>query len=49
MAGGLSSPQDRKAPTVANCLADLVWQHGVPAQIIHDRALEFLSDVLQTQ
>ena len=39
--------QDRKAPTVASCLADLVWRHGVPARIIHDRAPEFLSDVLQ--
>ena len=39
--------QDRKAQTVASCLADLVWQHGVPAWIIHDRAPEFLSGVLQ--
>ena len=38
---------DRKAPTVARCLADLVWRHGVPSRIIHDRASEFLSDVLQ--
>ena len=38
---------DRKATTVAQCLADLIWRHGVPVQIIHDRAAEFLSDVLQ--
>ena len=39
--------KDRSATTVAKCLADLVWRHGVPAKIIHDRAAEFLSDVLQ--
>ena len=38
---------DRKAETVARCLLDLIWQHGVPNRIIHDRAAEFLSDVLQ--
>ena len=38
---------DRKATTVAQCLADFIWRHGVPVQIIHDRAAEFLSDVLQ--
>ena len=38
---------DWKAETVARCLLDLVWQHGVPNCIIHDRAAEFLSDVLQ--
>ena len=38
---------DHKAHTVADCLADLIWRHGVPARIIHDRAPEFLSDVLQ--
>ena len=38
---------DRKAETVARCLLDLVWRHGVPNRIIHDRAAEFLSDVLQ--
>jgi len=38
---------DRTAQTVAGCLAELVWRHGVPARIIHDRAAEFLSDVLQ--
>ena len=32
---------------VAKCLAEVVWRHGVPAKIIHDRAAEFLSDVLQ--
>ena len=39
--------KDRSAITVAKCLAELVWRHGVPAKIIHDRAAEFLSDVLQ--
>ena len=39
--------KDRSASTVAKCLAELVWRHGVPAKIIHDRAAEFLSDVLQ--
>ena len=39
--------KDRKAETVARCLLDLVWRHGVPLRIIHDRAAEFLSDVLQ--
>ena len=38
---------DRKATTVAKCLMDLVWKHGVPNKIIHDRAPEFLSEVLQ--
>ena len=38
---------DRKATTVAECLLDLVWKHGVPNKIIHDRAPEFLSEVLQ--
>ena len=38
---------DHKAETVARCLLDLVWRHGVPNRIIHDRAAEFLSDVLQ--
>ena len=32
---------------MAKCLAELVWRHGVPAKIIHDRAAEFLSDVPQ--
>ena len=38
---------DRAATTVANCLAEVIWRHGVPRKIIHDRAAEFLSDVLQ--
>ena len=38
---------DHKAHTVAECLADLIWRHGVPPCIIHDRTPEFLSDVLQ--
>ena len=25
----------------------MIWRHGVPQKIIHDRAAEFLSDVLQ--
>ena len=39
--------KDRKAETVARCLLDVMWRHGVPGRIIHDRAAEFLSDVLQ--
>ena len=39
--------KDRKAETVAKCLLDLIWKHGVPNRIIHDRAAEFLSEVLQ--
>ena len=39
--------RDQKAETVAQCLLGLVWNHGVPARIIHDHAAEFLSDVLQ--
>ena len=35
------------ASTVAKCLADLIYRHGVPSTIIHDRTPEFLSDVLQ--
>ena len=38
--------EDRKATTVAHCLADFIWRHGVPVTIIHDQAVEFLSDVL---
>ena len=38
---------DHKAHTVADCLADLIWRHRVPSRIIHDRAPEFLSNVLQ--
>ena len=32
---------------LSKCLQDLVWRHGVPNKIIHNRAAEFLSDVLQ--
>ena len=32
---------------VARCLTDLIYRHGVPTFLIHDRAPEFLSDVLQ--
>ena len=38
---------DHKAETMAGCLLDLIWRHGVPNRIIHDRAAEFLSDILQ--
>ena len=33
---------DRNAQTVAKCLADVIYRHGVPSTIIHDRAPEFL-------
>ena len=39
--------EDRKATTVAHCLADFIWRHGVPVKIIHDQTAEFLSDVVQ--
>ena len=32
---------------MAECLLDLIWQHGVPQRIIHDKTAEFLADVLQ--
>ena len=38
---------NHQASTVADCLANLIWRHGVPSRIIHDRAPEFLSDILQ--
>jgi len=38
---------DRKADTVVKCLMDFIWKHGTPNRIIHDRAAEFLSEVLQ--
>jgi len=38
---------DRTAKIVASCLAELVWRHGVSACIVHDKAAEFLSHVLQ--
>jgi len=38
---------DRSAKTVAICLADFIWKHGVPVKIIHDRAAKFLSDIVQ--
>ena len=37
----------RKAETVAKCWMDFIWKYGVPNRIIHDRAAEFLSEVLQ--
>ena len=39
--------KDRKVETVARCLLDLMWRHGVPARLIHDHAAEFLSEILQ--
>ena len=38
---------NRKVETVVKCLLDVVWKHGVPLRIIHDRAAEFLSEVVQ--
>ena len=38
---------DRTAPTVTKCLSDIIYRHGVPSTIIHDRAPEFLSDIPQ--
>ena len=38
---------NRKAETVAKCLLDVVWKHGVPLRIMHDRAAKFLSEVVQ--
>ena len=35
--------KDRTAPTVAKCLAELVWRHGVPTKIIHDWAAKLLA------
>ena len=37
---------NRKAETVAECLMDLIWRQ-VPSRIIHDRAVEFLTAVIQ--
>ena len=38
---------DRKAETVAKCLMDFIYKHGVPNRVIHDQAAEFFSEVLQ--
>ena len=38
---------NERAETIAKCLVDLIWGHGVLKQIIHDRAAEFLAEVLQ--
>ena len=38
---------DRTARTVAACLVKLLSQHDAPAEIIHDRAPEFLLYVIQ--
>jgi len=38
---------NHQASTVTDCLADLIWRHGVPSRIIHDLAPEFLSNILQ--
>jgi len=32
---------DRTATTVVHYLAEMIWRHGVPHKIIHDRAAEF--------
>ena len=34
--------EDRKATTVAHCLADFIWRHGIPVKIIHDWGADFL-------
>ena len=38
--------KNHTSPTVARCLADLICKHGVPTHIIHDRAAEFMSNIL---
>lgn len=38
---------DKRATTVASCLVDFIWKHGVPVEIIHDHAAKFLSNVMQ--
>lgn len=38
---------DKSASTVARCLVDLICKHGVFVKIIHDRAAEFLSNIVQ--
>lgn len=38
---------DRTASTIAKCLHELIWWHGVPWKIIHDQAPEFLSELQQ--
>ena len=43
----VNAVNNRRAETVAECLLDLIWRHGVPQRIIHDRAAEFLADVFQ--
>ena len=32
---------------MAKCLMDFIYKHGVPDRIIHDRAAEFFSQVMQ--
>jgi len=34
---------DWTTATVAKCLADLIYRHGVPISLIHDRAPEILA------
>jgi len=43
----LDTVADHKATIMAKCLADVIWRHGVPCQIIQDCAAECLSDVIQ--
>ena len=38
---------NRIAQTVAKCLADMIYKHGIPSTIFNDCAPEFLSDLLQ--
>ena len=38
---------NRVATVVVNCLAKVIWRHEVPWKIIHNKAAEFLSYVLQ--
>ena len=37
---------DRTTATIAKCLADLIYRHGVSTSFIHNHALEFLANVL---
>ena len=38
---------DRRAETVAKCLMDFIYKHGIPDRIICDRAAEFFSEVME--
>jgi len=43
---GVYAVADRSAKTVAICLVDFIWKHGVPIKIIHNRATELASSCL---